>query len=466
MNRNAIAAAAAWMLVCTPPAFAQTNDERAAEGSLAIASDEALQRLSDRMASEAEKRGFAIGVAVAAGQSAWGPGKQAFEDALPADERAGFHEGALFQVNRNAWRDRAALGASIADRDQATAGARGAVADPRFEFGFDVATAIFGDPAMNAQGNAAAGPGSLGVRDTLSERARAGFDASMNYNLARRGLALQVKAPPKVSVLNAGALPTTRLPVMPDVTWKNYDEAYAALSRAGFASTKTETEHDPAVPLGYVTATTPAAGALVPDGAVVELRVPRPASVVGEGYLNAMDSDRRMGFDLDTGKYQQMTYGADVAVRWSNFQKRVEPVDGSVYYDDRGYYLVATDGATLFGENQPDGRYMKASEIGSYTWYSRCKFWAASNIYAVKRIWIRPDETTGVCVRTTAGALAFVMFQAGDWKDENEKLETNELTQGRADLKFRYALFPRQSADVAGLKKDRIATQPRVAPQN
>ena len=51
--------------------------------------------------------------------------------------------------------------------------------------GFDIATGIFGDPALGALGNTAKGPGSLKIRDGLSLAAREGFDSSMAFHLSR-----------------------------------------------------------------------------------------------------------------------------------------------------------------------------------------------------------------------------------------------------------------------------------------
>ena len=51
--------------------------------------------------------------------------------------------------------------------------------------GFDIATGIFGDPALGAKGNAARGPNSKRIRDALSDAGQWGFDASTAFHLSR-----------------------------------------------------------------------------------------------------------------------------------------------------------------------------------------------------------------------------------------------------------------------------------------
>jgi hypothetical protein len=59
--------------------------------------------------------------------------------------------------------------------------------------GFDIATGIFGDPALGAQGNTATGPGSLKTRDSLSADGLKGFNASMALHLGPPPLRRQAK---------------------------------------------------------------------------------------------------------------------------------------------------------------------------------------------------------------------------------------------------------------------------------
>ena len=79
----------------------------------------------------------------------------------------------------------AALGHSIASQDAALGSLRRSNADLAYRYGFDVATALFGDPAMGAQGNTVLGPGSLNIRASLDAAGQLGFDDSKTYHFSR-----------------------------------------------------------------------------------------------------------------------------------------------------------------------------------------------------------------------------------------------------------------------------------------
>ena len=74
----------------------------------------------------------------------------------------------------------------IAETDTELSDARSVESDTKYKQGFDIATAIFGDPAKGAQGNTALGPGSLGIRGTLDAVGQRGFDASVKIHLSRK----------------------------------------------------------------------------------------------------------------------------------------------------------------------------------------------------------------------------------------------------------------------------------------
>jgi hypothetical protein len=126
-------------------------------------------------------------MAAAEGQTLPGPGKQRIHDSLPVAEQAGYRSAVSFSLERNRYADRAAKGAAIAEADSVIAQARNSDTDVFYKLGFDIATAIFGDPALGAQGNTVMGPGSQGIRDSLSPAGQRGFNASMELNLRRRG---------------------------------------------------------------------------------------------------------------------------------------------------------------------------------------------------------------------------------------------------------------------------------------
>ncbi len=81
--------------------------------------------------------------------------------------------------------DLAARGRAIADQDAVVAKARTAELDALYEQGFDIATGLFGDPGLGALGHTALGPGSLGIRDSLSAAGQRGFNASVKLHLSR-----------------------------------------------------------------------------------------------------------------------------------------------------------------------------------------------------------------------------------------------------------------------------------------
>ena len=159
-------------------------DALAAKGP-AIAMQDPLADALRSQQPDSAVRGFDIGMAAAEGQTGPGPGKQRIHDALPAGQQAGFATAVAFSLERNRYADRAAKGAAIALADPIVATARDAESDVFYRLGFDIATAIFGDPTLGAQGNTATGPGSLGIRDSLSDAGQRGFNAATSLHLSR-----------------------------------------------------------------------------------------------------------------------------------------------------------------------------------------------------------------------------------------------------------------------------------------
>ena len=79
----------------------------------------------------------------------------------------------------------AATGADIAALDPPVMEARNAQSGAFYRSGFDVATALFGDPALGAQGNTRMGPGSQRIRAALGAAGQRGFDDSVTFHRAR-----------------------------------------------------------------------------------------------------------------------------------------------------------------------------------------------------------------------------------------------------------------------------------------
>lgn len=80
----------------------------------------------------------------------------------------------------------AAKGAEIAGIDPAVEDVRSAVTGTYYQLGFDIATGLFGDPILGAEGKTKMDPGISVIRDSLSATGRLGFDASMEFHLARK----------------------------------------------------------------------------------------------------------------------------------------------------------------------------------------------------------------------------------------------------------------------------------------
>ena len=169
----------------TPPLDAAQLEELAARGEIVANQDQLSTELRDGQPDDPARRGFDIGMAAAEGQTAPGPGKQRVRESLGRAEQSAFDTAVAFSLERNRNAERAAKGAAIAAQDPAVAAARMAEDDAFYRLGFDIATAIFGDPALGAQGNTRTGPGSLGLRDALSPAGQRGFNAAVKFHLGR-----------------------------------------------------------------------------------------------------------------------------------------------------------------------------------------------------------------------------------------------------------------------------------------
>ena len=157
----------------------------AAQGEAIASAGPLAFELRTREPNDAGRRGFDIGMAAAEGHTAPGPGKDRIRDSLPPDERGGFNNAVAFSLERNRHVALAINGAAIAVSDPLVARARIVDPDVFYWLGFDIATGIFGDPALGALGNTATGPGSLRIRDSLGAAGRRGFNASVTLHLSR-----------------------------------------------------------------------------------------------------------------------------------------------------------------------------------------------------------------------------------------------------------------------------------------
>ena len=127
------------------------------------------------------------------GHTADGAGKQALANTLTNTEQLGFAEAAQVSMQWNNNAELAFTGAAIALQDPESHRARKGSRQPtlwtpavRHRLGFDIATAIFGNPALGAQGNTLIGPGSEKIPATLGRDGQQGFNDSLAFNVRRR----------------------------------------------------------------------------------------------------------------------------------------------------------------------------------------------------------------------------------------------------------------------------------------
>ena len=165
-------------LVQSPTDKLAARGQEMARGDASFAT---LRRYENRL----YVRGFDIGLAAAEGQTEDGPGKQAMRVSLPEPERAAFDHAVAFTLARNKYAALATKGAEIATLVPGLSDLRVKSSSPWYALGFDIATAIFGDPRLGAQGNTQTGPGSLGIRNSLSATGGRGFDAAVAYHFSQ-----------------------------------------------------------------------------------------------------------------------------------------------------------------------------------------------------------------------------------------------------------------------------------------
>lgn len=158
-------------------------DVLAAKGEVIARADPLAVALRDLEPDGPSRRGFDIGMAVAEGHTLPGPGKDKLRDGLDPAEQIGFVSAVSFSLERNRNVDHASRGAAVARLNPVVANARTLNPSIWYWLGFDVATGIFGDPALGARGNTLRGPGSEAIRTALSPDAQRGFDASVALHL-------------------------------------------------------------------------------------------------------------------------------------------------------------------------------------------------------------------------------------------------------------------------------------------
>jgi hypothetical protein len=168
------------------PASTEAMDDLASRGAAMANADPLSAEPRKRSPDDLSRQGFDIGMAAAEGNAEPGPGKQRIRDLLSPPEQGGFDTAVSFSLQRNRSAHLAATGAAIAHADPVVSRARTAEPNVFYWLGFDIATGIFGDPALGARGNTATGPGSLGIRDALSAAASLVMAESASIQMRRR----------------------------------------------------------------------------------------------------------------------------------------------------------------------------------------------------------------------------------------------------------------------------------------
>jgi len=160
-------------------------DAALVRGEVMAANDATLDALRNRVPEGPARRGFDVGLGIWSGDTAPGPGKQRFHDALTRPEQQGFDVAADYLLPRNKHAALVKVGTAIAASDADVEAARTAEADPFYWLGFDIASGLFGDPAAGSEGSKAIGPGAITLRNALNAAAQRGFNASVKLHLAR-----------------------------------------------------------------------------------------------------------------------------------------------------------------------------------------------------------------------------------------------------------------------------------------
>ena len=417
------------------PAQAQTMDELAVRGAEVASADPLAVELRNRAPDEETRRGFDIGMAAAEGQTLPGPGKQKIHDSLPQSQQGGYDAAVSFSLQRNRNAKAAATGATIAGADPAVAQARTADPDVFYWLGFDIASGIFGDPALGAAGNTVMGPGSQGIRNALNPAAQRGFTASVALHQSRK---YQVVSAGLKSERASAVLLAQALPRVPNLVGLPLLDAYRMVSGAGLSDKVTYLDTtDQSIAYDHVGATIPAAGAPVPGG-VVELRIPRPATRNGVGALSLSDVVRRDGFDLDEGRYEQILRGADLVLREDKTPIPHTETNGHTYYTFKGLFVEPSDGAvfamdrtdSVSADRHPGG-------LGSAPNYYFCSQALVNS--RVPFIGLPRGDFYGrdviFCVLTSNREIAVVQFRNSDME-----------CCGGTNFKFYIAVYPRQLA--------------------
>jgi PASTA domain len=199
----------------------------------------------------------------------------------------------------------------------------------------------------------------------------------------------EIKKPTGAEVLKApGGTAARTFTRVPNVAGMFYSDAMNALFDAGLKVNFTYlANNDPSLRRGHVSAPIPDAGTLVEPGSVVELRISGAANLMGKGNLSTADVERRMGFDLDTGRYEEMCSGADfVLLKVDKWHDPGPSYPGASQYFTSDLVISATGGAKLWNFNEVnDVREIAQHGLGSYYNYHVCEEAASPRLNNLRR---------------------------------------------------------------------------------
>lgn len=211
-----------------------------------------------------------------------------------------------------------------------------------------------------------------------------------------------------------------KLVSVPNVVGILLEDAFKAVQEAGLRPRITYLDQpNPLARRGLISAIVPDAGSLVIRGTEVELRIPRATNAIGKGKLGITDVERRMGFDVDTARYEEMCSGADFVLL------KVTATDGSI-----ALAISATGGARLWSYNQIGDVLDLERHLGSYLNYITCEDAVRNKrnkggstfqiAYGITHV------PFGFCVLTSKKQIGVVEFKEADYiasKDDNYVFE-------------------------------------------
>ena len=166
-----------------PKLAKKTEDNLITRGQALVNQDPLAVMLRSSLPDAESQRGYDTAFAVGGTDSLPGPGKDRIRNSLAGPEQLGFDTAEKFFLERNSNLTFATKGAVIAKADPKVAEARSLGPDAFFALGFDIATGLFGDPALGGQGDTVMGPGKQRIHDSLSAHGKMGFEASMKLHL-------------------------------------------------------------------------------------------------------------------------------------------------------------------------------------------------------------------------------------------------------------------------------------------